>query len=50
MNDAIEGKNIMVIGRRRPILNSKTDMVKMQKYEEQFKSYKKNIALVESTM
>ena len=43
MNDAIEGKNIMVIGRRRPILNSKTDMVKMQKYEEQFKSYKKNI-------
>ena len=37
MNDAIEGKNIMVIGRRRPFLNSKTDTVKMQKYEEQFK-------------
>ena len=43
MNDAIEGKNIMVIVRRRPLLNSKTDTVKIQKYEEEFKSYKRNI-------
>lgn len=51
MNDAIEGKNIMVIGRRRPFLNSKTDTVKMQKYEEQFKKLQEEYkALVESTM
>jgi len=29
MNDVIDGKNIMVTGRRRPVLNSKTDTVKM---------------------
>ncbi|MFZ7757077.1 leucine-rich repeat domain-containing protein [Bacillus thuringiensis] len=51
MNDAIDGKNIMVTGRRRPVLNSKTDTVKMQKYEEQFKKLQEEYkALVESTM
>ncbi|PGQ48784.1 internalin, partial [Bacillus thuringiensis] len=51
INDAIDGKNIMVTGRRRPVLNSKTDTVKMQKYEEQFKRLQEEYkALVESTM
>ncbi|HDR7687239.1 hypothetical protein [Bacillus toyonensis] len=51
MNDAIGGKNIMVTGRRRPFLNSKTDTVKMQKYEEQFKKLQEEYkGLVESTM
>ncbi|OWT51614.1 internalin [Bacillus sp. K2I17] len=51
MNDAIEGKNIMVIGRRRPLLNSKMDTVKIQKYEEQFKKLQEEYkALVEGTM
>lgn len=51
MNNAIEGKNIMVIGRRRPLLNSKTDTVKIQKYEEQFKNLQEEYnALVEGTM
>lgn len=51
MNDAIDGKNIMVTGRRRPVLNSKTDTVKMQKYEERFKKLQEEYkALVESTM
>ncbi|PEF37656.1 internalin [Bacillus wiedmannii] len=51
MNDAIEGKNIMVIGRRRPLLNLKMDTVKIQKYEEQFKKLQEEYkALVEGTM
>lgn len=51
MNDAIEGKNIMVIVRRRPLLNSKTDTVKIQKYEEEFKKLQEEYkALVEGTM
>lgn len=35
--DPIEGKNVMIIGRRKPFLNSKTDLEKIQKYEEEFK-------------
>jgi uncharacterized membrane protein (DUF106 family) len=29
----------MVIGKRKPFLNSLTDINKLQKYEEQFKSF-----------
>ncbi len=45
------GKNIMVTGRRRQLLNSKTDTVKIRKYEEQFKKLQEEYkALVEGTM
>ncbi|MFD3445888.1 hypothetical protein ACFDTO_14945 [Microbacteriaceae bacterium 4G12] len=35
--ESLEGKDIMVIGKKKPFLNSKTDIAKIQKYEEQFK-------------
>mgnify|MGYP001770233273 CR=1 FL=1 len=39
LNDSIDGKDIMVIGKRKPFLNSLTDVNKLQKYEEQFRSF-----------
>ncbi|PEN53774.1 internalin [Bacillus toyonensis] len=35
--DSIGGKDIMMIGRKRPFLNSKTDFEKIRKYEQEFK-------------
>ncbi|KON68784.1 hypothetical protein AKG34_08245 [Peribacillus butanolivorans] len=31
--------DVMVVGKRKPFLNSKVDVKKLQKYEEQFKAY-----------
>ncbi|WP_028401003.1 hypothetical protein [Ectobacillus panaciterrae] len=38
LSNSIDDKDIMVIGKRKPLLNSKVDMKRMKKYEEQFKS------------
>lgn len=37
LDDPIDGKDIMVIGKRKPFLNSSTDIKKLQKYEEKFR-------------
>ncbi|KPB06252.1 hypothetical protein [Bacillus sp. CHD6a] len=39
LNDPIDGKDIMVIGKRKPFLNSSTDTKKLQKYEGVFKVF-----------
>lgn len=39
LSSPIEDKDVMVVGKRKPFLNSKADQKKLQKYEEQFKSY-----------
>ncbi len=36
--ESTEGKDIMMIGRKRPFLNSKTDVEKIKKYEQEFKN------------
>ncbi|WP_144499592.1 leucine-rich repeat domain-containing protein [Bacillus sp. FDAARGOS_235] len=36
--ESTEGKDIMMIGRKRPFLNSKTDTEKIKKYEQEFKN------------
>ncbi|EJQ36452.1 hypothetical protein IEE_05349 [Bacillus cereus BAG5X1-1] len=36
--ESTEGKDIMMIGRKRPFLNSKTDVEKIRKYEQEFKN------------
>ncbi|WP_242307679.1 leucine-rich repeat domain-containing protein [Bacillus cereus group sp. BfR-BA-01524] len=36
--ESTEGKDIMMIGRKRPFLNSKTDAEKIRKYEQEFKT------------
>ncbi|MBJ8009904.1 MULTISPECIES: internalin [Bacillus cereus group] len=36
--ESTEGKDIMMIGRKRPFLNSKTDIEKIRKYEQEFKN------------
>ena len=38
LSNPIDDKDIMVVGKRKPLLNSKVDMKKLKKYEEQFKS------------
>lgn len=38
-DDSIDDKNIMVVGKRKPFLNSDTDFKKIKKYEEQFKIF-----------
>ncbi|PEA98249.1 internalin, partial [Bacillus cereus] len=38
-DDSIDDKNIMVVGKRKPFLNSDTDLKKIKKYEEQFKIF-----------
>lgn len=35
--DPIEGKDVMMIGRKRPFLNSKIDFERIKKYEQEFK-------------
>ncbi|MED5224625.1 leucine-rich repeat domain-containing protein [Bacillus safensis] len=39
LSSPIVDKDVMVIGKRKPKLNSKVDGAKLQKYEEQFKAY-----------
>jgi hypothetical protein len=39
LNNPIEGKDIMVIGKRKPFLNSTEDFKKLKKYEEQFEAF-----------
>ncbi|MGM9929385.1 MAG: leucine-rich repeat domain-containing protein [Bacillus sp. (in: firmicutes)] len=39
LSSPIEDKDVMVVGKRKPFLNSKVDVKKLQKYEEQFKAY-----------
>ncbi|MCM3027652.1 leucine-rich repeat domain-containing protein [Bacillus safensis] len=39
LSSPIVDKDVMVIGKRKPKLNSKVDGEKLQKYEEQFKAY-----------
>ncbi len=36
--ESTEGKDIMMIGRKRPFLNSKIDAEKIRKYEQEFKT------------
>lgn len=35
-------KDVMVVGKRKPFLNSKVDVKRLQKYEEQFKALQRN--------
>ncbi|MFI8709253.1 leucine-rich repeat domain-containing protein [Bacillus sp. NPDC077411] len=39
LNDSIDGKDIMVIGKRKPFLNAILDIKKLEKYDEQFKAF-----------
>ena len=39
LDDPIDGKDIMVIGKRKPFLNSVTDNQKLEKYTSQFKAF-----------
>ncbi|RSD28615.1 leucine-rich repeat domain-containing protein [Mesobacillus subterraneus] len=39
LSDPIDEKDVMVIGKRKPFLNSKADVKKLHKYEEQFKAF-----------
>ncbi|MFC0274214.1 hypothetical protein ACFFIX_22965 [Metabacillus herbersteinensis] len=41
LDDTIDGKDIMVIGKRKPFLNSQTDKKKLKKYSTQFSLYRK---------
>lgn len=41
LENSIDGKDIMVIGKRKPFLNSSKDIEKIQKYAEQFKVLQK---------
>ncbi|OOR15677.1 internalin, partial [Bacillus cereus] len=50
MSDPIDHRNIMVIGKRKPFLNSDTDLKKIKKYEEQFKIFQdkyKSISIID---
>ncbi|MFJ7753439.1 leucine-rich repeat domain-containing protein [Peribacillus muralis] len=39
LDDTIDGKDIMVIGKRKPFLNSVADKKKLEKYTSQFKAF-----------
>ncbi len=39
LSTPIEGKDVMVVGKRKPFLNSKVDVKRLQKYEEKFKTF-----------
>jgi hypothetical protein len=39
LSSPIGDKDVMVVGKRKPFLNSKADLKKLQKYEEQFKDF-----------
>ena len=38
----IDDKDVMVVGKRKPFLNSKVDVKRLQRYKEQFKAFQKN--------
>jgi hypothetical protein len=38
----IDDADVMVVGKRKPFLNSKVDVKRLQKYEEQFKAFQRN--------
>jgi len=38
LGSPIAGKNVMVVGKRKPLLNTREDAVKLKKYEDQFKA------------
>lgn len=48
LSNPIDDKDVMVVGKRKPFLNSKVDVKKLQKYEQQFKAYrtKKSMNLI----
>ena len=35
-------EDVMVVGKRKPFLNSKVDVKRLQRYEEQFKAFQRN--------
>lgn len=39
---SIDDEDVMVVGKRKPFLNSKVDVKRLQKYEEQFKAFQRN--------
>lgn len=39
LQSAIDDKDVLVVGKRKPYLNSQTDSKKLQKYEQQFKDF-----------
>jgi hypothetical protein len=41
LQTAIDDKDVLVVGKRKPYLNSQTDSKKLKKYEEQFKDFQK---------
>ncbi|WP_235824795.1 hypothetical protein [Bacillus salipaludis] len=41
LDEPIDNKDVMVIGKRKPFLNSSIDIKKLQKYEEQFAALQK---------
>lgn len=43
LSSSIVDKDVMVIGKRKPKLNSKVDGEKLKKYEEQFKAYQEKL-------
>lgn len=38
LSQTIYGNDVMVVGKRKPLLNSTHDKLKLEKYEEQFKA------------
>ncbi|PWA11935.1 internalin [Pueribacillus theae] len=42
LDSPIDGKDIMVVGKRKPFLNSSTDLEKLKKYIKQFREYQEN--------
>ncbi|MDM5335106.1 leucine-rich repeat domain-containing protein [Ureibacillus composti] len=41
LNSPIDEKDVMVIGKRKPFLNSKVDVKRLRKYEEQFEAFQR---------
>jgi hypothetical protein len=41
LTSPIDDKDVMVVGKRKPFLNSKVDVKRLQKYEEQFKEFQR---------
>ncbi|CAH2713892.1 hypothetical protein BACCIP111895_01046 [Neobacillus rhizosphaerae] len=41
LDDPIDGKDVMVIGKRKPFLNSSADIKRIEKYEEQFEAFQR---------
>ncbi|MGE7768860.1 leucine-rich repeat domain-containing protein, partial [Peribacillus sp. NPDC096540] len=41
LSSPIEEEDVMVVGKRKPFLNSKVNLQRLQKYEEQFKAFQR---------